>query len=151
MGVDATVVVRAAAVEDGEGVEVCGVGDCTGYGPPARGSVRAETGWRAFLGPLEFGGLDVLVSNAGFASPAKLCDLSPEEWTRMFDINLRGARVLAKSCYPHLKESRGAACFTASMSEIPQSKVTNSWTPSFTNCSTASVFRPKPSSCLCGM
>src|SRR6185312_15073803 len=64
----------------------------------------------------EFGGLDALVSNAGVASPGKLCDVSVAEWTRMFDVNLRGAWLLAKSCYPLLKESRGAACFISSMS-----------------------------------
>lgn len=64
----------------------------------------------------EFGGLDALVANAGIASPAKLCDVSLEEWTRMFDVNLRGSWLLAKSCYPHLKDSRGTACFTSSMS-----------------------------------
>jgi glucose 1-dehydrogenase len=64
----------------------------------------------------QFGGLDALVANAGVASPAKICDLSVAEWDRMFDVNLRGAWLLAKSCYPHLKKSRGAACFTSSMS-----------------------------------
>src|SRR5215207_1280823 len=64
----------------------------------------------------EFGGLDALVSNAGVASPGKICDLSVPEWDRMFEVNLRGGWLLAKSCYPHLKKSRGAACFTSSMS-----------------------------------
>ena len=64
----------------------------------------------------EFGGLDGLVSNAGVASPGKISDLSVAEWDRMFGINLRGAWLLAKNCYPHLKDSRGAACFTSSMS-----------------------------------
>ena len=67
-----------------------------------------------------FGGLDALVCNAGVASPAKICDLSVAEWDKMFDINLRGAWLLAKSSSPHLKESRGAACFTSSMSgQVP--------------------------------
>lgn len=67
-----------------------------------------------------FGGLDALVSNAGVASPGKICDLSLAEWDSMFNINLRGAWLLAKSCYPYLKESRGSACFTSSMSgQIP--------------------------------
>jgi glucose 1-dehydrogenase len=64
----------------------------------------------------EFGGLDVLVANAGIASPGSLSDVSVAEWDRMFAINLRGAWLLAKSCYPHLKKSRGAACFVSSMS-----------------------------------
>lgn len=68
----------------------------------------------------KFGGIDALVSNAGVASPGKLSNLSLAEWDKMFDINLRGAWLLAKSCYPHLKQSRGAACFTSSMSgQIP--------------------------------
>ena len=64
----------------------------------------------------EFGGLDGLVSNAGVASPGKISNLSVAEWDKMFGINLRGAWLLAKNCYPHLKDSRGAACFTSSMS-----------------------------------
>jgi glucose 1-dehydrogenase len=68
----------------------------------------------------EFGGLDALVANAGVASPGNICDLSVAEWDRMFAINVRGAWLLAKSCYPHLKKSRGAACFTSSMSgQVP--------------------------------
>jgi len=64
----------------------------------------------------QFGGLDALVSNAGVASPAKICDLTVSQWDELFEVNLRGAWLLAKSCYPHLKKSRGAACFTSSMS-----------------------------------
>lgn len=63
-----------------------------------------------------FGGLDALVANAGVAKPGKISDLSLDEWERMFAINLRGAWLLAKHSYPHLKASRGAACFTSSMS-----------------------------------
>ena len=34
----------------------------------------------------------------------------------MFSVNLRGAWLLAKASYAHLKHSGGAACFTSSMS-----------------------------------
>lgn len=64
----------------------------------------------------EFGGLDVLVANGGIANPAPLKDVSLEDWDQMFSVNLRGAWLLAKASYPHLRESRGAACFTSSMS-----------------------------------
>ena len=64
----------------------------------------------------EFGGLDGLVANAGIASPGAVCDLSVEDWDDMFSVNLRGAWLLAKASYPHLKRSRGSACFTSSMS-----------------------------------
>ena len=64
----------------------------------------------------EFGGLDALVANAGIANPGAICDLSVEEWDDMFSVNLRGAWLLAKASHAHLKHSRGAACFTSSMS-----------------------------------
>ena len=68
----------------------------------------------------EFGGLDALVANAGIASPGTICNLSVDEWEKMFNVNLRGAWLLAKCSYPHLKKSRGAACFTSSMSgQVP--------------------------------
>ncbi len=64
----------------------------------------------------EFGGLDALVANAGVARPGAICDLSLEDWDDMFSVNLRGAWLLAKASYAHLKRSRGVACFTSSMS-----------------------------------
>lgn len=67
-----------------------------------------------------FGGLDALVANAGIASPGAICSLSVADWDKMFNINLRAAWLLAKYSHPYLKESRGAACFTSSMSgQVP--------------------------------
>lgn len=67
-----------------------------------------------------FGGLDALVANAGVAHPAQICDLSLEDWDDMFSVNLRGAWLLAKASQEHLRASRGAACFTSSMSgQVP--------------------------------
>jgi glucose 1-dehydrogenase len=64
----------------------------------------------------EFGGRDGLVANAGIANPGAMCDLSVEDWDHMFSVNLRGAWLLAEASYPHLKRSRGSACFASSMS-----------------------------------
>jgi glucose 1-dehydrogenase len=64
----------------------------------------------------EFGGLDGLIANAGIANPGAICDLSIEDWDDMFTVNLRGAWLLAKASYVHLRRSRGSACFTSSMS-----------------------------------
>jgi len=63
-----------------------------------------------------FGGLDVLVANAGIANPGRLSDVTLEDWEHMFSVNLRGGWLLAKASYPYLKDSRGAVCFTSSMS-----------------------------------
>lgn len=64
----------------------------------------------------EFGGLDGLVANSGIASPGILSETSVVEWDHMLAVNLRGPWLLAKHCYTHLRESRGAACFVSSMS-----------------------------------
>jgi glucose 1-dehydrogenase len=68
----------------------------------------------------EFGGLDALIANAGIAKPGAICDVSLEDWDRMFSVNLRGAWLLAKASHDHLTDSRGAACFISSMSgQVP--------------------------------
>jgi glucose 1-dehydrogenase len=68
----------------------------------------------------EFGGLDALVANAGIANPGAICDVSLKDWDEMFSVNLRGAWLLAKASHPHLRQSRGSACFTSSMSgQVP--------------------------------
>jgi len=97
----------------------------------------------------EFGGLDALVANAGVASPGAICDLSVKDWDDMFSVNLRGAWLLAKASYAHLKRSRGAACFTSSMSgQLPGRTTTNSFAenecgqdPRFRRDRSAQVFR----------
>jgi glucose 1-dehydrogenase len=97
----------ARAVRELGGEAIALSGDLRDADVPAR--LVAET-------VAAFGGLDALVSNAGVASPAKICDLSVAAWDGLFAVNLRSAWLLAKSSYPHLKASRGAACFTSSMS-----------------------------------
>jgi glucose 1-dehydrogenase len=89
------------------GVAIALVGDLRDPDTPGQ-MVRATVA--------EFGGLDGLIANAGIASPGALCDLSIEDWDDMFSVNLRSAWLLAKASYPHLRESRGSACFTSSMS-----------------------------------
>ncbi|MRH98873.1 SDR family oxidoreductase [Agrobacterium sp. CNPSo 675] len=134
-GIGAAVCIRIAETAASRGeraqIAVCGYGASEGQDEVAS-AVRA-LGSEAIvlagdLGDVEvaprlvettvsaFGGLDALVANAGTASPANICDLSVADWDRMFQVNLRGAWLLAKHSYPHLKETRGAACFTSSMS-----------------------------------
>jgi NAD(P)-dependent dehydrogenase (short-subunit alcohol dehydrogenase family) len=64
----------------------------------------------------EFGGLDVLVSNAGVSAGGPLKDLSVEDYDTTLAVNARAAWLLAKSAYPSLVRSRGAIVMTTSIS-----------------------------------
>ena len=59
------------------------------------------------------GGIDAVVSNAGIIMGGALVDLSPDDFDKIYAINTRAAWAIAKACYPHLKESRGAFVATA--------------------------------------
>ncbi len=50
-----------------------------------------------------FGGLDVLVSNAGTAIPKKFEETTLDEIARMFDINVRGTLVVTQAALKHMK------------------------------------------------
>jgi len=71
----------------------------------------------------EWGGLEALVANAGTANPGAICDLSLQDWDSMFAVNLRSAWLLAKESYPHLKRSRGAACYWHNGQQVCSSKL----------------------------
>jgi NAD(P)-dependent dehydrogenase (short-subunit alcohol dehydrogenase family) len=51
----------------------------------------------------EFGGLDVLVANAGIASSAAIEDTTLELWNRNFDVLAQGYFLTAKHAWPLLK------------------------------------------------
>ena len=52
---------------------------------------------------LEFGGLDLLVANAGIASSAAIEDTSVELWAKNFDVLAQGYFLTAKHAWPLLK------------------------------------------------
>jgi glucose 1-dehydrogenase len=64
----------------------------------------------------EMGGLDVLVSNAGVIGAAPLSELSLEDYEFSFSVNTRATWLLAKACYPMLRNGGGAVVATASIS-----------------------------------
>jgi len=55
----------------------------------------------------EFGGLDLLVNNAGAFETAKLEEITPEQWDAIFAVNTRGPLLIAQAAHAHLKASRG--------------------------------------------
>ena len=54
-----------------------------------------------------FGGLDLLVNNAGAFETAKLEEITAEQWDAIFATNTRGPFLMAQAAYPHLKAARG--------------------------------------------
>jgi 3-oxoacyl-[acyl-carrier protein] reductase len=50
-----------------------------------------------------FGGIDVLVNNAGTAIPKRFEETTLEELFRMFDINVRGVMIAIQAALKHMK------------------------------------------------
>ncbi|HXE79819.1 MAG TPA: SDR family oxidoreductase [Vicinamibacterales bacterium] len=54
-----------------------------------------------------FGGLDVLVNNAGIGLFAPVADMSVEDWRRVIDTNLSGVFYCTRAAIPHLRRRGG--------------------------------------------
>lgn len=70
-----------------------------------------------------FGGVDILIANAGGSIGGSLADTSREEWRATYDLNVLHAVDLLKSCVPHMPSGRSAAVFVSSISgRLPVSR-----------------------------
>lgn len=56
-----------------------------------------------------FGGLDILVANAGVSEPRKLLDITQEGYDRVVDTSLRGALNMAQAVVPYLLDRGGGS------------------------------------------
>ena len=82
-------------------------------GGSARGAVvdvRDEDSFREFLETAvrEFGGLDVLINNAGIMPVGPMLDESAEDARRMFDVNVHGVLIGMKLAVPLMAHRPGA-------------------------------------------
>ncbi|MGK5682887.1 SDR family NAD(P)-dependent oxidoreductase [Actinoplanes sp. URMC 104] len=57
----------------------------------------------------EFGGLDVVVNNAGIGAQGTVEENDDAEWARVFDVNVQGMVRVTRAALPHLRESSHAA------------------------------------------
>lgn len=55
----------------------------------------------------QWGGLDVVVANAGLSTPGTIDTLDDQQWTQMREINLDGLIRLARTSIPALRATRG--------------------------------------------
>jgi NAD(P)-dependent dehydrogenase (short-subunit alcohol dehydrogenase family) len=63
----------------------------------------------------EFGGIDVVMTNAGIASYGTVRQIDPEAFQRVIDINLTGMFRTAHAALPHVVERRGYVLVVASL------------------------------------
>ena len=69
-----------------------------------------------------FGGLDVLVNNAGTAIPKTFEETTLEEMDRMIEINVRGTLVATQAALKHMKSGDGFRIFPCTARLLERSK-----------------------------
>lgn len=65
-----------------------------------------------------FGGLHVLINNAGIASEGDITQTSEEDFARVMAVNVTGYFHMAKAAMPELVKTRGAIVMTSSVSGL---------------------------------
>ncbi|MEU3524159.1 SDR family NAD(P)-dependent oxidoreductase [Streptomyces sp. NPDC038707] len=103
-----------AAARGDEGAERIGrLGDRAAF---VRADVRDAESVRALLEAAadRFGGVDVVVANAGVSRPGPLTGLSFEDWSEVLDTNLNGLFHCVRAAVPYLEKSEAGRIITLS-------------------------------------
>jgi NAD(P)-dependent dehydrogenase (short-subunit alcohol dehydrogenase family) len=65
-----------------------------------------------------FGGIDVVVANAGIAATGFVRSMDPKAFERVIEVNLLGVWRTVRTCLPHLVASRGYCLVVSSLAAI---------------------------------
>jgi meso-butanediol dehydrogenase/(S,S)-butanediol dehydrogenase/diacetyl reductase len=65
-----------------------------------------------------FGGLDILINNAGMATEGDIMHTSEEDFARVMAVNVAGYFHMAKAAMPELVKTRGSIVMTSSVSGL---------------------------------
>jgi NAD(P)-dependent dehydrogenase (short-subunit alcohol dehydrogenase family) len=86
---------------------------------------------RAASGTVErFGGIDVVMANAGIASAGLVVNTDPAAWERVVEVNLFGVWRTVRTCLPHVIERKGYILPVASLAAAAHSPVMSAYSAS---------------------
>jgi NAD(P)-dependent dehydrogenase (short-subunit alcohol dehydrogenase family) len=104
-------------------------------GPDAIWFETDVTDWdaleRAASGTAErFGGIDVVMANAGIAAGGLVRSIDPESWERIVEVNLLGTWRTVRTCLPHVIERRGYILNVASLAAAAHAPLMSAYSAS---------------------
>ncbi|MEW1722693.1 SDR family oxidoreductase [Streptomyces sp. NPDC093109] len=123
-GIGAAIVARLR--EEGARVAVLDLNPPEGEPDSYRVDVRRDDEVRTAVDRVaeEFGGIDVVVNNAGIGAQGTVADNPDEEWHRVLDVNVLGAVRVSRAALPWLRASECAAivnmCSIAASAGLPR-------------------------------
>ena len=73
---------------------------------------KSECEAAAALALARFGRIDILFNIAGITSPQRLMEVTPETYTRVMDVNMRGTLYMTQAVVPAMRAQRAAGSST---------------------------------------
>ncbi|MCX2819579.1 SDR family NAD(P)-dependent oxidoreductase [Haladaptatus sp. F3-133] len=119
--------VAESFVDDGADVVICSrtkdeveatADDIGAVGVECDVTNRDEVGALVEVAVDEFGGIDVLVNNAGASFMSNFDGVTPNGWDRVVDINLGGTYNCTRAAGEHLKDGNGTVVNMASVAGV---------------------------------